>query len=108
MNVLVCVGLVRCFSGGVVGGNRGWRNETPAGSKTEVSVFRGRVQRKTWCIVGPNAVVDYNLTLSYLQSRRQHIYHARVGLNPVTESTLSSSQGLRIWPRFCLAEVSVK
>lgn len=29
----------RCFSGGVVGGNRGWRNETPAGSKTEVFVY---------------------------------------------------------------------
>jgi hypothetical protein len=37
-----------------------------------------------------------------LQSRLQHIYYgqpyARVDLNPMPESTLSPSQGLRIWP----------
>jgi hypothetical protein len=48
--------------------------------------------------MGPYAEVDYNLALC----RRQHIYHglsnARVDLNPMQESTLSLSQGLRIWP----------
>ncbi len=52
--------------------------------------------------MGPDAIVDNNFTLSRLQSRLQHIYHgqpyARVDLNPMQESTLSSSQGLRIWP----------
>jgi hypothetical protein len=42
--------------------------------------------------------VDYYLTLCPLQ----HMYHgrsyAKVDLNPVPESTLSSSQGLIIWP----------
>ncbi len=42
--------------------------------------------------------------LSRLQSRLQHIYHgqpyARVDLNPMPESTLSSSQRLRIWPPY--------
>jgi hypothetical protein len=41
---------------------------------------------------------DYNLTLY----RLQHMYHgqpyAGVDLNPMPESTLSPSQGLRIWP----------
>jgi hypothetical protein len=45
------------------------------------------------------AGVDYNLTLC---DRLQHMYHgepyARVDLNPMPESTLSPSQGLRIWP----------
>jgi hypothetical protein len=40
----------------------------------------------------PHAVVDYNLTLSLLQSRLQHIYHgqnyARVDSNLMPESTL--------------------
>jgi hypothetical protein len=53
--------------------------------------------------MGPYAGVDYNLNLCPLQSRLQHIYHrqpyARVDLNPTTESTLSPSQGLRIWPQ---------
>jgi hypothetical protein len=57
---------------------------------------RGCIQRETWCM-GPYAGVDYNLTLCPLQ----HMYHgrpyARVDLNPLLESTLSSSQGLRIW-----------
>jgi hypothetical protein len=55
---------------------------------------RGRIQRKTRCM-GPYAGVDYNLTLCPLQSRLQNIYP---GLgNPMPESTLSPSQGLRIW-----------
>ncbi len=66
-----------------------------------VSVFRGRIQRKTWC-TGPHAGVDKNLTLCPLQSRLQHIYHgqpyARVDLNPMPQSILSPSQGLWIWP----------
>jgi hypothetical protein len=48
--------------------------------------------------MGPYAGVDYNLTLC----RIQHMYHcqpyARVDLNHKPESTLSPSQGLRIWP----------
>jgi hypothetical protein len=52
--------------------------------------------------MGPYAGDEYNLTLCPLQSRLQHIYHgqpyARVDLNPAPESTLSPSQGLRIWP----------
>jgi hypothetical protein len=44
------------------------------------------------------AGADYNLLL-----RLEHIYHgqpyASVDLNPVPESTLSLSQGLRIWPK---------
>jgi hypothetical protein len=51
-----------------------------------VGKLRGGIQRNTWCL-GPYAVVDYNLTFS----RLQHIYHgqpyARVGLNPMPEST---------------------
>jgi hypothetical protein len=55
--------------------------------------------------MGRYARVDYNLTLLYvcpLQSRLQYIYHgqsyARVDLNPMPEVTLSTSQGLWIWP----------
>ena len=65
---------------------------------TDKLTFRmspGRIQRKTRCM-GPYAGVDYNLTLCPLQSRLQHIYP---GLgNPMPQSTLSPSQGLRIWP----------
>ncbi len=43
----------------------------------------------------------YNLTLNRLQSRLQRIYHeqpcARIGLNPMPETTISSSQRPRIW-----------
>ncbi len=57
-----------------------------------VSLLRGQIQRKTWCM-GPYAGVDYNLTIRPLQSRLQHIYHGqpydRVNLNPMPESTLS-------------------
>ena len=53
--------------------------------------------KKTWCM-GPYAGVDYNLTLCPLQSRLQNIYpgqpYAIVDLNPMPESTLSSSQVL--------------
>jgi hypothetical protein len=42
--------------------------------------------------------------LAVLQSRRlQHIYHARVNLNPMPESTLSPSQGHWIWPQWTIA-----
>jgi uncharacterized membrane-anchored protein YitT (DUF2179 family) len=45
----------------------------------------------------------YNLTLCRLKSRLQHMYHigqpyAIFDLNPMSESNLSPSQGLRIWP----------
>ncbi len=50
--------------------------------------------KQTWCM-GPDAGVDYNLTLCPLKSRLQHIYHgqpyARVDLNPMPESTLPQS-----------------
>jgi hypothetical protein len=49
--------------------------------------------------MGPYAVVDYNITLSRLQSRLP--YNLIMG-NPMPESTLSLSQGLRIWPLFKL------
>ncbi len=63
---------------------------------------RGRIHRKTRCM-GPYAGGDCNLTLGQLQSLLTHIYHgqtyARVDLyNPMPESTLFPSQGLRIWP----------
>jgi len=51
------------------------------------SLCRGRIQRKTWSM-GPNAGVDYDLTLCPLKSRLQHITlgigqpYARVDLNP--------------------------
>ncbi len=46
--------------------------------------------------MGPYVRVDYNLTYvhSRVDSSLQHIYH---GI-PMPESTLSSSQGLLIWP----------
>jgi len=44
----------------------------------------------------------YNLSLCLLQSRLQHMYHGQpyaiFDLNPMSESNLSPSQGLRIWP----------
>jgi hypothetical protein len=55
--------------------------------------------------MGPYAEVDYNLTLSTLQIRLQHIYHgigqpyARVDLNPMPESTLTLCQS-RLYPPF--------
>jgi hypothetical protein len=53
-----------------------------------------------WLVWDPSAGVDYNLTLCPLQGRLQHIYrgqpYARVGLNPMPESTLSARQGLWI------------
>ncbi len=58
--------------------------------------------------MGPFTVVDYNLTLS----RLQHIYHgqpyAKVDLNPMSESALPSSQGLRIWPQENKVKVRVE
>ncbi len=47
-----------------------------------------------------STLFDDNLTLCQLQSRLQHMCgwqpYARVDLNPMPESTLSPSQGLRI------------
>ncbi len=69
----------------------------------ESTCSKGRIQSKIWCM-GTYGVVEYYLIISRLQSRQQHIYHgigqpyARVGLNPMPESTLFSSPGLRIWP----------
>jgi len=67
--------------------------------------YRGRIQRKTWCM-GPYAGVDYKLTLCPLRSRLQHIYqgqpYIRVDLTLyMSESTLAPSQGLWIWPQHC-------
>jgi hypothetical protein len=51
-------------------------------------------------------------TLCPLQSRLQHIYYeqpyARVGLNPMPESTLSPSQGLLISALSWQTEISFK
>ncbi len=76
--------------------------------------YRGRIQSKTWRM-GSYAGVDYNITLCPLQSRLQHIYHGRIGqpyarveLNPMAESTLSPSQGLRIWPLYNSPLVSLR
>jgi hypothetical protein len=55
--------------------------------------YKSRIQRKTWCI-GPYAGVGYNLTLSPLQSRLQHIYHGQ----PYARVEFIPSQGLWIWP----------
>jgi hypothetical protein len=53
--------------------------------------------------MGPYAVVDYNLALSRLQSRLKHIYPwatlCQSRPKPMPETTLCSSQGLRIWPQ---------
>ncbi len=60
---------------------------------------RALKEKNAWYVRMP----ELNLTLCRLQSRLQHICHgqsyARVDLNPMPESTLSPSQGLRIWPR---------
>jgi hypothetical protein len=51
--------------------------------------------------MGPYAGVDHNLILCPLQSRLHHHGqpYARVNLNPMSESTLSPSHGLWIWPQ---------
>jgi hypothetical protein len=63
-----------------------------------------RLNPKKNMVYGPYAGADYNLILCPIQSRLHHIYHwqpyARIDLNHLPESTLSSSQGLWIWPRF--------
>jgi hypothetical protein len=47
--------------------------------------------------MGPYAVVDYNLTLSRLQSRLKHIYHgqpyARVNLYPIARVDFLTQSG---------------
>ena len=59
--------------------------------------------------MGPYAGVDYNLTLCLLQSRLQHMYHgqpyAKVDLNPMLESAVSPSQGVKIWPLIFIVNV---
>jgi hypothetical protein len=48
----------------------------------------------------PHTGVDYYFGLGRLQSRLRHGQpYARVDLNHMPESTLSPSQGLRIWPQ---------
>jgi hypothetical protein len=47
--------------------------------------IRGRIQRKTWCMV-PYAGVDYNLTLCLPHSRLQHIYHVQPYVNFIPQS----------------------
>ena len=58
--------------------------------------------KKTWC---NGTLCRSDLTLS----RLQHNYHwqpyARVDLNPMTESTLSSSLGHKIWPLLSKADL---
>jgi hypothetical protein len=63
--------------------------------------------------MGSYAGVDCNLTLCPLQNRTMHGQpYATIDLNPMPQSTLSPSQGLRIWPLqthviqrfFCLNE----
>ncbi len=64
-------------------------------------IYRGRIQRKTWCM-GPYAGVDYNPTLRPLQSQFQHIYHGqpyvRVDFMPQSETLdLASVQYCNVW-----------
>jgi hypothetical protein len=59
--------------------------------------------------MGPYVGVDYNLTYvhSRVDSSLQHIYHCIL----MPESTLSSSQGLLIWPLAhctCTMEQTIK
>jgi hypothetical protein len=56
-------------------------------------------------------VLNLTITSLYVDSRvLQHMYHvqtyARVDVNLMTESTLSPSQGLRIWPLGLIAASS--
>jgi hypothetical protein len=64
-------------------------------------IYRGRIQRKTWCME-PYAGVDYNPTLRPLQSQFQHIYHGqpyvRVDFMPQSETLdLASVQYCNVW-----------
>ncbi len=67
---------------------------------TKVAVLRPN-PKNNMAYMGPNAGVDYNLTLCPLQSRLQHIYYgqsyARVDFIPqsVTLDLVSTQQGLR-------------
>jgi hypothetical protein len=66
-----------------------------------------RPNSKKNIVNGTYAGVVYNLTLCPLstpESTPTHVHgngqpYARVDLNPIPESTLSPSQGLRIWPQ---------
>jgi hypothetical protein len=61
--------------------------------------IRRRIQNTTW-YMGPYAVVGNNLTWSRLQRICHGQPYARDDLNSMPESTLSTSQGLRIWPQW--------
>jgi hypothetical protein len=64
--------------------------------------YRGRIQIQIWCM-GPY-MPELTITSPFcrLQSRLQHMYHGQpytnVDFNPMPESTLSTWQGLWIWP----------
>jgi hypothetical protein len=67
------------------------------------SLLRPNLKKKNMVYMGPYAGVDYNSIVCPLQSRLQYLYHGQPYalinlLNPMPESTLSHSQGLRIWP----------
>jgi hypothetical protein len=51
--------------------------------------------------------IDCNLTLGRLQDMYHGQPYARVDLNPMPESTLCPSQGLRIFPQMCRRLLSV-
>jgi hypothetical protein len=76
-----------------------------SGNCTVYNKHRGRIQRKTWCM-GPYAGVDY--TSPYVDTRVDSNTftmgqpYPRVDHNPMPEPTLSPSQGLRIWPQYCM------
>ncbi len=62
-----------------------------------------------------DSMPELTITSSYVDSMSrllQHVYHGQlyaiVDLNPVPESTLSSSQGLWIWPLIIKAEKDTK
>ncbi len=62
------------------------------------------IQRETWYI-GPSAGVDYSITSPYVDSRVDS--NTCTTVNPLfPDSTLSPSQGLRIWPRCRSADLS--
>jgi hypothetical protein len=68
----------------------------PVRSKyVQADLIWGRIQRKTWCM-GPYAVVDYDLTLSRLQSRLNTFGMG----NPLPGSTLALCQSRvsRLYP----------
>ncbi len=65
---------------------------------TYYCINRDCIRRDSWCM-GPYAGVDYNHTLCRLHHNYRWQSYACVDLSPTPESTLSPSQGLRIWPQ---------